>query len=379
MYQPYSYSKELYCTVLYSTMLLLYDDLKCFLLRLLYLIVALSSSIRISLSDSYHGASTHSNAATKLCPKTETSCSRIHLLKAADPQLTRKQATIAMAQTNAAFLAPALPLKRCFKRNKHAPSLMRLPDIPQLESNLSKLGLTIDPHNEFGSHISAICTNPPLLRVSNFLSPSQCAALIKLQTDVKTESDLYLNYRVNQQVTSSAESAEAAKLIEEYSASRASLTSSMRSGFRAQISPTATEMQPVLKRTRELLGFAGREFVFEEGLWRRPNRRSVVVRDQTTVKYEVGEGVAPHVDGKDVTVLICLEAAEEGGRTVFPEEGLAVKGEVGSAIVYQSKKGMLHFGEAVVKGRKWVLQLLIDFQIRQDEKDIDYSTGMVYC
>lgn len=255
---------------------------------------------------------------------------------------------------------------------------MRLPDIPQLERNLSKLGLTIDPHDEFGPHISALCTNPPLLRVSNFLNASQCAALIKLQSDVTTESDLYLNYRVNQQVTSTTRSAEAAKLIDEFSASRASLTSSMRSGFRAQISPTAIEMQPVLKRTKELLGFSGREFVFEENMWRRPNGRSVVVRDQTTVKYEVGEGVAPHVDGKDVTVLICLEAAEEGGRTVFPEEGLAVKGEVGSAIIYQSKKGMLHFGEAVEKGRKWVLQLLIDFQVRHDELDIDYSTGMVY-
>lgn len=91
------------------------------------------------------------------------------------------------------------------------------------------------------------------------------------------------------------------------------------------------------------------------------------MRDQTTVRYDVGEGVAPHVDGNDATLLVCLQAPEGGGRTVFPEEGVAVKPVQGAAIVYESKRGMLHFAEAVTMGRKWVLQLLIDFRIRADD------------
>ena len=78
----------------------------------------------------------------------------------------------------------------------------------------------------------------------------------------------------------------------------------------------------------------------------------VVVRDQTTVRYEVGEGVAPHVDGKHVTVLICLEEPLSGGRTVFPDDGIAVAPKKGCAFVYRSCGELVHFAEAV--GTKWV-------------------------
>lgn len=254
---------------------------------------------------------------------------------------------------------------------------MHVPASKTLQTNLTEWGVKIDPDNKFGSDISAVSIDPPMLRIENFITPEQCDAIIALQRSATSESDLYLNYRVNHEVTTSTSSTEAEKLIEEFSSSRATLDATMRSGFRAQIAPTAAELQPVLRSTSAALGFSGRGFVFEEGLWTRPNRRTVVVRDQTTVRYDVGEGVAPHVDGKDATVLVCLQEPEEGGKTVFPEEGIAVKPVKGVALVYRSKTGLLHFAEAVGKGQKWVLQLLIDFRVREDEPDVDFATGRV--
>lgn len=261
-------------------------------------------------------------------------------------------------------------------RTRHV--YMRVPQHPELQTNLQSWGVTIDPSDTFGSRISPVSIDPPLLRIENFLTDAQCDALIALQDGATDESDLYLNYRVNKEVNSSAASTEAEKLIEEFSSSQSTLDASMRSGFRAQIPPESPELVPVMERTRALLGFEDREFVFEEGIWRRPNRRTVMVRDQTTVRYNVGEGVAPHVDGNDVTVLICLKQPEQGGRTVFPEDGLAVVPMHGAAIVYRSKKELLHFAEAVTQGQKWVLQLLIDFHVRDDEPDVDFATGKVF-
>lgn len=255
---------------------------------------------------------------------------------------------------------------------------MRAPPDKALNVALRDWGLTIDPSDRFTRHITAVHTRPPLLRVANFLTSAQCDALVALQTTASAESDLYLNYRVNRQLAAAAVSDEAAQLIARYPIARETLSPTMRSGFRAQVPPDADELRPVLDSVRDVLGFGARRFVFAEGMWVRPNTRSVVVRDQTTVRYDVGEGVAPHVDGKDVTVLVCLQEPDQGGRTVFPEEGLAIKPEKGAALVYESKQGLLHFAEAVGKGRKWVLQLLIDFRVRRDEMDVDYESGSVF-
>lgn len=255
---------------------------------------------------------------------------------------------------------------------------MRLPSNRRLQEAVSEWGLTIDAADRFGSGITALSTDPPLLRVENFLSAGECAALVALQRARTDESDLYLNYRVNREVGAAAASNEAAGLISEFSAARATLDASMRSGLRCQVAPDAPALQPVLRQASALMGFSGREFVFAEGMWRRPSRRSVVVRDQTTVKYDIGEGVAPHVDGHDATVLVCLQEPKKGGRTVFPEASIAVEPVVGAALVYRSKKGLLHFAEAVEEGQKWVLQLLIDFRVRGDEPDVDFGTGTVF-
>ncbi|PXF40610.1 hypothetical protein BWQ96_09673 [Gracilariopsis chorda] len=255
---------------------------------------------------------------------------------------------------------------------------MALPDNPALRESVKCWGLNIDSHNQFAA-ITALNTDPPLLRVPNFLTPDQCEALIAAQTTKNNESNLYLNYRINQELNSADESEEAAQLIQCTDTADSYVSSSARSGFRAQVHHNEAALQPVLQQLNKLLGFEQREFVFAEELWIRPTKRTVVIRDVTTVRYYVGEGVPPHVDGKDCTVLICLQEPDHGGRTVFPEDAVWVAQTRGTALVYHSKKQLLHFAEAVEKGTKWVLQLLIDFRVRADELDvhIDYKTGAV--
>lgn len=244
--------------------------------------------------------------------------------------------------------------------------------------------LNLDPSNNHAQHLSLLCKSPPIVRHSSLLTPSECACLIKSQSKNTSESSLYLNYRVNKQLTTStsSQSSEAAELIAATRLSAASsLSASSPSGFRSQIpSDNSVLHNSLLPKLKGLLGISeNRKWVFEEGAWVRPNSRQIIIRDATTVFYRKGEGVPPHVDGKDLTVLICLKEPGEGGATVFTKEEVAVRPQQGAGILYQSKESMPHFAQVVEDGEKWVLQLLIDFVIRDDEMDgVDYTAGTVY-
>ena len=93
--------------------------------------------------------------------------------------------------------------------------------------------------------------------------------------------------------------------------------------------------------------------------------------------------VAPHVDGKDATLLVYLNTVErgKGGRTVFPEDGLAFPPEGGNALLYDSRLDLLHYAEPVAEGHeKWILQLLIDHRLPPGHEHmplVDWDTGMV--
>ena len=117
----------------------------------------------------------------------------------------------------------------------------------------------------------------------------------------------------------------------------------------------------------------------------------MLIKDQTIVRYEgapdaggEGDGVPPHVDGKDATLLLYLNTVEEGagGRTVFPEDGLAVAPKRGTALIYRSKTELLHFSEPVTKPgvEKAILQLLIDYRhaFKKGETVTDFETGASY-
>ncbi|KAJ1636794.1 hypothetical protein T492DRAFT_835048 [Pavlovales sp. CCMP2436] len=134
-------------------------------------------------------------------------------------------------------------------------------------------------------------------------------------------------------------------------------------------------------RLLRLLNLPKRRLRFAEGIWVKPDRRYVIVRDLTCVHYLEGEGVPPHVDGKDATLLVYLNSVPEGGggRTVFVEDGFDSRPQAGRALIYWSKNDLLHYSEALGGGEKWILQFLIDFKHKDTGVGpyVDFSTGQV--
>ncbi|CAM9410962.1 unnamed protein product [Phaeothamnion confervicola] len=166
--------------------------------------------------------------------------------------------------------------------------------------------------------------------------------------------------RVNQEVSRDASSAEAKALIEEQGLDGEQLRADSGGGFRLRVTSEWGVLAPFSERLSALMGTEGRAFRRNENLWVKPDRRSVVIRDHTVV----GDGVPPHVDGKDATLLVYLADVAEGagGATVFPELGISVRPVKGTAMLYWSDKDLLHYSEAVQQGGKWIMQLLIDFK-----------------
>lgn len=268
-----------------------------------------------------------------------------------------------------------------------------------LDEALESWGLrpqVLAPGDEFFDRATRLNDDPPAFAVDAFLTPEECAEIIRSAQEQRlsgaAEADLYLNYRVNQEVDGGdGQSGEAAALIEDQNLSRDQLSAGASSGFRLQLSRLGAQLErcheegddALGRRLLRLLGLADRRLRFAEDPWIRPDRLYVVVRDVTAVHYLPGEGVAPHVDGKDVTVLIYLNDVAEGcgGRTVFPEDGFASTPVLGRALVYHSKQRLLHYSEALRAegGEKWVMQLLVDFRHNDlsSEPFVDYRTGQV--
>lgn len=102
------------------------------------------------------------------------------------------------------------------------------------------------------------------------------------------------------------------------------------------------------------------------------------LQDATIVKYQEGDSQVPHLDNCDCTILICLEASEEGGETCFPLLDFNLKNIAGNAHIFFSTNAIqendsknvlsLHHGGAIRKGEKVVVQLMLNW-----EKDDDIS------
>ena len=217
---------------------------------------------------------------------------------------------------------------------------------------------------------------PPVLKVRNFLTEAECALVIAAaRSDDVEEATEYLNHRVNEddQIEASGYSAAQAAEALEWS-------DGATSGLRVRMPEHILEL--VAPKALSLLGLAHRNYRFREALYYRPDRATVIVRDATVVRYREGEGVAPHVDGKDATLLVYLNTvADGGGRTVFPEDGLAFAPEGGGALLYDSRLDLLHYAEPVRPSHeKWILQLLIDHRLPPGHERlplVDWDTGAI--
>ncbi|GMI21500.1 hypothetical protein TrCOL_g9937 [Triparma columacea] len=217
----------------------------------------------------------------------------------------------------------------------------------------------------------------------DFLNAEECRRIIEAGERIAAtgaECEEYLNARVNSEVSTLGTSEEAKLLIEEC---KVDMAEDAGGGFRVRLEEALVK-EILEERVAYVMGLEGRSFFFEEGAWERPTPRRIIIRDQTMVKYGLNDGVPPHVDGKDATLLIYLNTVPEGGggRTVFPEDGLAVSPISGTALLYKSKTELLHFSEPVndPTAEKYILQLLIDYEhdYKKGDKIIDFKTGQSY-
>lgn len=184
--------------------------------------------------------------------------------------------------------------------------LTTVKDVWGIEPNLMDF-----PGAAFALGGSGGADSPPILELPNFLSVEECAQIKKWAVTAidsgADECDDYLNFRVNQEVREDGSSQEGKALIDECDVNSSSLSASSCGGFRVRLDKQVVD-DMIKERILDLLGFGEgeRDFVYEEGLWVRPSPRTVCIRDQTVVFYNVGDGVPPHVDGKDATLLVYL-------------------------------------------------------------------------
>lgn len=156
----------------------------------------------------------------------------------------------------------------------------------------------------------ALPGNSPIVELPHFLSSAECEWIrdwsINAIQDGAPECSDYLNYRVNQEIATGGTSIESQDLLEDRYCQDMKLQSTDSSGFRIRLDESIVET--LLKdRILSLLNKSpSTDFLYEEGLWHRPTPRTIIVRDQTVVRYTAGDGVPPHVDGKDGTLLVYL-------------------------------------------------------------------------
>lgn len=163
--------------------------------------------------------------------------------------------------------------------------------------------------NNDSNHPEKSSDEPPILELPNFLSPQECRTIREWAKfaieNGADECDEYLNYRVNKEVDAGGSSAEGQALIEECELADATLSAKNKGGFRIRLDNRLVEGM-LKERLLDVLDMPSRGLVFEEGAWIRPTPRSLIIRDQTVVFYAGGDGVPPHVDGKDGTLLVYL-------------------------------------------------------------------------
>lgn len=80
-------------------------------------------------------------------------------------------------------------------------------------------------------------------------------------------------------------------------------------------------------------------------------------------RYQEGEFVKPHCDAsKEIkpniwftfTLVIYLSDDFQGGDTVFPERGIRIRPQLGSAVLFNHS--ILHGGAPVLKGKKYIIR-----------------------
>mmetsp|Transcript_47378 Transcript_47378/g.95463 ORF Transcript_47378/g.95463 Transcript_47378/m.95463 type:complete len:361 (+) Transcript_47378:150-1232(+) len=323
-------------------------------------------------------------------------------------------------------------MKPSFQKIKTKECMIKRSSHPKDTGSLEDWGLTSLQLSAIpGAKMVLSHPDPPMVALPNFLTNAECdeiIALAKEQQSQGREATDYLNHRVNKEISEQGRSDEAASLlvaegIDEKVTANKGLEATDTGGFRVRLIEADVERM-LGERLLRVMGLEERRFRFESQFFVQADPRTVMVRDQTVVHYENGDGVPPHVDGKDATLLVYLSDPPSGGggRTVFPDypplpseafpewpkgkppvsgadedpqedfSCLAFAPKKGAALLYWSDKELLHYSERVGEAppqtpssEKQILQLLLDFNYRNANGErntggtfVDYETGHVY-
>lgn len=210
-------------------------------------------------------------------------------------------------------------------------------------------------------------TNKNIVVIPNFFSNDVCNYIIDIGTHKENNQECdesYMNNSINVEIKENSHSKFTEFLLSKYNIDRNHFDNTTTAGFRCSLKTEdfKTMQYNDVKISDKLVQLIGHDMdnvsfpdTIEDNVFGMP-----IIRDQSIVHYKENEGIPPHIDETKYTMLCYLNDVEDGGRTIFPQDDIAISPKKGTVVLYSSTWDLLHYSEKIKSGEKWIMQVLID-------------------